>query len=422
MLDIVRLGAQGDGIAERDDGLIYVPETVPGDVVDADVTIAPKGGGVGNVRSLIREGPSRVTPVCRHFGDCGGCKLQMLDPALYQTWAEDRIVSVLSQHGLRAYTLKPIVVSRPATRRRLALKALRTASHVVLGLSRQKSHDIVELEMCPVTRPQLTSLFDPLRSLLATLLPVRGTAKVHLTDTDTGLDLVLEGNVPLGVAEREALSAFALTHNIAAVHVMQDGFYDPVLLRRHPVMRFGGVAVDLPPAGFIQATAEGEEALTKVICAEREEGGRALDLFAGMGTFSLPLARTMPVHAVEGAKTPLDSLSRAARRSGGHPVITEHRDLFRRPLHGRELAPYHLAVFDPPRAGAEAQAAHLAVSDIPTLVAVSCNPNTFARDAALLIGGGYALDYVQPVGQFLWSSHIELAAVFRKGDTGTAGS
>ena len=416
-LTIDRLGAQGDGVAETADGPLYVPFTVPGDVVEVERTPARRGAASRQARlgALVHPGPGRRSPPCPHFGICGGCALQHLDAALYEEWATMRIRTALGHHGFEEVPLAAPFVERPGTRRRLVLKARSGERRIALGFQRRRSHRLVDIETCPVARPALVALLDPLRDLCAQILPPRGMAEVTLTESMSGIDCLIAADVSLDLARREALGAFAARHDLAALHCSEQGSLETVVQRRPPVMDFDGIAVPLPPGAFVQATAAGEAALRSAVQDWTAGTRRVADLFSGIGTFALPLARRAAVLAVEGAKPLLDALAEGARRAAGlKRVDVEHRDLFRRPLLPDELAVFDAVVFDPPRAGAMAQAQALAQSEVPAVIAVSCNPNTFARDARILVDGGYRLAAVRLVDQFLWSGQMELAALFRR--------
>lgn len=413
-LEITHWGAQGDGIAHSGGTPLYIPGTVVGDWVTAERTQFASGKTETRLVSILSKSADRQDPACQHFERCGGCTLQMLRSKAYHDWIKARLLSVFAQHDLEPETLGNAILSPPGSRRRLAMKARKLANTLVLGFTEGKSHTIVQVDQCPVAHPLLTRLFGPIRDMLTGLLETGQQIGVHLTQTSTGIDLVLEGQIRLDLQTREALTEFARSQDLAAFHIKEDGFLDPVLVQREPALMLDGVAVTVPPASFLQATEDGQNALVQAVLKHSVSGGKALDLFSGLGTFSVPLGRRMTVHAVEGQKSALVALSLAAGRAGDRAITTEHRDLFRRPLRPNELAPYDLAVFDPPRAGAEAQALALARSDIPTVIGVSCNPSTFARDARILCDGGYQLSEVTPVDQFLWSPHLELVGVFKR--------
>ena len=393
---IVRIGARGDGVTA--DGR-FVAFAAPGDRVAADGTVIP--------------GPGHRAPPCRHFPDCGGCALQHVADPAYAEWAVARIASALGAAGVAVAAWQPVHLSPPYTRRRASLRAIKRGGQLVLGFNADASHRIVDIRECHVLLPELFALVAPLRTLLAKALGDKQGAGVTLTASDTGIDLLLANVGARTLPEIERLAAFADAHDLARLSVENEAGVETISERRVPVMTFGGVAVALPPAAFLQATRDGEAALVAAVLEATAGEAPVADLFTGLGTFALPLARGAKVLAVDAAGPAVLALQ-AAARGAGLPLLTEHRDLFRRPLSASELDRFDAVVFDPPRAGAAAQVAELARSKVPRIVAVSCNPSTFARDAALLTGGGYRLESLWPVGQFRWSTHVELVASFRR--------
>lgn len=389
MTRILRLAARGDGIAE--DGRA-VPLTAPGDTIDA--------------RGVVQPGPHHADPPCRHFPVCGGCQLQHVDDAAYAGYLVERITGALHAQRLDAPAIRAPHLSPPRTRRRASLRAERQGRRVLLGFNEGASRRIVDCHQCEVLHPALFALIAPLRALLATLLSDRRGGDVQMTLADQGVDLLLGGVAGEGLAAVEAITAFARAHRLA--RIATDAGYGPET-RWEPApvtVTLGGAAVALPPGGFLQATADGEAAL---VAAVREGVGAArtvADLFAGLGTFALALPGR--VLAAEGARDAVLALKAA----GAGRVVADHRDLFRRPYTTAELSRFDAVVLDPPRAGAREQAAELARATCARLVYVSCNPATFARDAQALVAGGWRLDWIQPVGQFRWSTHVELAAAF----------
>lgn len=400
---IVRLAGRGDGVTE--DGR-YVAMTAPGDLV------RPGPGGA----ELIEAGPARAAPLCRHYPDCGGCQLQHVNDAAWSNWMIERIGWVLRGKGLAAARILPPHLSPPRTRRRATLRAIRTAQGIVLGFHGEASHRVIDLAECHVLAPPLLALVAPLRRLLASLLPPGLGGGVTMALAEGGVDLLLSNLSADTPAQAAALAAFARDHDLARLSVEGPGGISIIAAPRPPQVRLGGVAVRLPPAAFLQATADGEAALVAAVREASAGARRIADLFCGLGTFALPLAAAgARVLAADAAGPAVEALG-AAARSAGLPVRTLHRDLFRRPLVPSELAGLDAVVFDPPRAGAKEQAAELARAAVPRVIAVSCNPATFARDAALLVAGGYRVGRVWPVGQFRWSTHIELVAEFMRAE------
>ena len=392
---IVRLASRGDGVTA--DGR-FVAATVPGDAVRFDPF-------------ELRPGPDHATPPCRHFPECGGCQLQHVADDAYCAWATVRILAALDAARVGVGAVEPIALSPPRSRRRAALRAVKRGGGLVLGFNADASHRIIDMRECFVLTPQLFALVAPLRALLAALLRDGQGAGVSLTASDCGIDVLLAGIEAQDLADIERLSAFAAKHDLARLSVEGERGVETLTEARAPFVRFGGVPVYLPPAPFLQATREGEAALQAAVIAACGGAKSVADLFCGLGTFALPLAAHAKVYAADAGGAAVAALTTAAR---GLPMLVEHRDLFRKPLSVAELARFDAVVFDPPRAGAAAQVAMLAAGDVPTIVAVSCNPNTFARDAAALCEAGYRLERLWPVGQFRWSTHVELVARFRR--------
>jgi 23S rRNA (uracil1939-C5)-methyltransferase len=346
-------------------------------------------------------------PPCRHFPECGGCQLQHVDDEAYAGFLRDRIASALAAQGVPAPDILPARISPPKSRRRASLRAERGGA---LGFNAQSSHRVIDMRECHILRPELFALVQPLRALLRTLKP-SAMAGVRLTLADQGVDLLLEQVRPEGLAAAEALGDFAREHALARL-ALDDGYGAETRWEPEPVtVTLGGVPVPLPHGAFLQATAEGEGALVEAVRQAVGEARIVADLFAGLGTFALALEGR--ILAAEGARDAALALKAAAGRAR-RPVFVDHRDLYRRPLDVAELDRFEAVVLDPPRAGAGDQAESLARSAVPGIAYVSCNPATFARDSAALTEGGYRLEWIQPVGQFRWSTHVELVGAFRR--------
>lgn len=393
---IVRLAARGEGVTA--DGR-FVPFAAPGDTIDS----------VG----LLVPGPHHATPPCRHFPKCGGCQLQHVDDEAYAAYLAERIIGGLHAQGLDAPAMRTPHLSPPRTRRRASLRAERLGKRVVLGFNEGASHRIVDLAECHVLLPELFALVAPLRGLLGPLMTRGKVAEVRLTMADQGVDLALAGVKAEGLEASEAITAFAQQHRLARLSI-DDGYGPQAWWEPEAVtVTLGGIAVPLPHGAFLQATVDGEAALLAGVAEAIGDAATIVDLFAGMGTFALPLAAKTKVLAAEGARDPLLALKTAAARAG-RGVAAEHRDLFRRPLTARELGQFGAVVIDPPRAGAKEQVAELAAAKLDRIAYVSCNPATFARDAKMLVEGGWRLRWIRPVGQFRWSTHVELVSAFSR--------
>lgn len=393
---IERIAARGDGVTG--DGR-HVAGGVPGDQIAADGTLIP--------------GPNRAEPPCRHFGKCGGCELQhVAEPALAD-FVLDRVVGALAGQEVPVGEVLPALLSPPQSRRRAALTALRTGKQVAIGFNAAQSNQIVDMRQCPLLLPELFALIAPLRALLTTIAQQKRPVKVKLQMLDQGVEVILEGVKAEGLDAAMALQDFAGAHKLARFAIDQGHGLETLWQPEPPTVCFGDVTVEVPAFTFLQPTTAGQAALVDAVAKAMGDAGAVADLFAGVGTFALSLQKGRKIYAAEGARDAIAALKASANRVGAL-VATEHRDLFRRPLIPAELNRFGAVILDPPRAGAEEQVAQLAASDTPVIAYVSCNPASFARDAKLLVGGGYKLDWVQPVGQFRWSTHVELAGRFSR--------
>jgi 23S rRNA (uracil1939-C5)-methyltransferase len=390
---IIRVAARGEGVTA--DGR-HAALAAPGDVLNADGSVTP--------------GPHHQMPPCRHFPICGGCQLQHLDDASYAQFITDRIVGALAAHELETDIRAPIV-SPPNARRRASLHADAKGGRIRLGFAEAGSHDIVDIQECHILAPELFALVAPLRKLLARLGLKRRRADIQMTSCDQGVELLIGASFD-GLEAAEAIIAFCQQHNVARF-ATDDGMGPETRWEPDPVtITLGGVAVPFPPGSFLQATRDGEAALIAAVREAVGQAGTIADLFAGLGTFALSLAPAR-VYTAEAGRDAIMSLKAAAGRAG-RQVFADHRDLYRRPLTVEELGRFGAVVLDPPRAGARDQAAGLALATTPVIAYVSCNPSSFARDAQIICEGGYRLDWIQPVGQFRWSTHVELAARFSR--------
>jgi 23S rRNA (uracil1939-C5)-methyltransferase len=394
--EVVKLAARGDGVTA--DGR-HVALAAPGDIVD--------------IAAKIVRGPHHVDPACRHFPRCGGCQLQHVDDEAYAAYLVERIASALIAQRLPVPEIRAPHLSPPHTRRRASLRAEKVGKRIVFGFNEAVSHFVVDIRECPVLLPDLFALVDPLRTLLDRLLSARKSANVHLTWADQGADVAIDGVVVEGLAAQEALTGFAETHRLARLAIDEGYGMEPRWEPEPVTTMLDGVAVGLPIKAFLQATADGAAALTEAVREVVGDADSGLDLFAGLGTFALPVAARARVLAVEGARDAALALRIAANHSG-LPLSIEHRDLFRRPFAVEELNRFQAVILDPPRAGAKEQAPALAQTTARRIAYVSCNPATFARDARTLADGGWRIDWIKPVGQFRWSTHVELAAAFSR--------
>jgi 23S rRNA (uracil1939-C5)-methyltransferase len=346
---------------------------------------------------------------CPHFGACGGCLLQDFAPADYAAAKRAAVQNALMKAGVTAEVLAPVIVP-PRSRRRAVFKIKSLPQGLHIGFHAAKSHTVVDMHHCDVLTPGLFALVGALRQKLEPLFGVGEMAELHVTQTESGFDAAFRWRAGLTPALTAALSSALAGLGIARLTMGRDTVFETAT----PTVTLGGVKVVLPPGPFLQSTAEGEAALQDQVLKIISKAKMVADLFSGVGTFALPLARKAKVHAVEQDKAALQALAAAAKAPGLKPVTTEARDLFKLPMTPAELAPYDAVVLDPPRAGAEAQARILAKSQVPIIAYVSCDAATFARDAAILVQGGYRPSPVTPIDQFLWSSHIELVGGFHR--------
>lgn len=401
-VEIARLGARGDGVAEGADGPIYVPFALPGE--RARIAVEP-GGDRAELLAVLRPSPDRIEPVCRHFGICGGCAVQHLGQAAYLDWKRAKVVAALRSRGLDS-EVEPVRTVPLGGRRRASLALARGKDGPTLGYRRARSHQLIDIAVCPVLSPGIVARLANLKAALVRLLGGEREARVSVTETLSGLDIVLDGTKPAPAA----LAAFAGgAAPLGVARLTCDGeSIGPVAA---PEIDLAGVSVRLPPGAFLQASGEAEAVMAGLVRDGVGDAKRIADLFAGLGTFTFALARQAAVDAFEQDEAALHALAEASRRTPGlKPVRTFARDLFRAPLGVKELNGYEALVFDPPRAGAAAQATMLAKSKVPRLVAVSCNPGTLARDLRILADGGYRIARVAPVDQFLFSPHVEVVA------------
>ena len=405
-LTITALGHRGDGIAETPVGPVYVPYTLPGETV----TVEPVAGHPDR-RQLLHvdhASPERVTPVCKHFGTCGGCSLQHWSLAEYRLWKRNLVVEMLEHHGL-VCPVAPLIDAHGQGHRWAVLHA-RRGTHDVLevGFAAPRAHHIVAIDACPVLAPALGGALKAAWAIAEALKVTQKPLDIHVTAADNGLDVDVRGSGPLKPAEITALARIADAHGL--VRLTRHG--EMMTQRAQPLLTVGRAQVPLPPGSFLQATAEGEATLARLVTDHVGKAKRVADLFAGIGTFALRLAEKARITAADSEAPAIKALqSGAAKASGLKQIEAMPRDLFRRPLVASELKVFDAVVFDPPRQGAEAQARELSKSAVKTIVAVSCDPATFARDVKTLVDGGYRLEGVTPVDQFRWSHHVEVVGI-----------
>ncbi len=400
--DIIALGAQGDGIAGDQDTRTFIFGALPGE----RWTRTDDGFALDGPPSVDRR-----QPICRHFGACGGCVAQHMGDDLYRNWKRDCLVEAFRLAGVDA-EIGPLITVAAGSRRRLVLTAMRLPSGVALGFHRRGSDRLLDIAECAIADPMMVRALPGVRLLASRVLPRSGAVRVSLTRAEHGLDLAFDGvKANIGAIDRGAMAQLAGEHRILRVSL--DG--EPIINCRRVVLRIGGITLEPAPAAFLQAVPEAEAAMIALVSAAAGKAKRVADLFCGVGTFALPLARKARVLAIDSDAAAVASLDAAARNTQGlKPIETRVRDLMREPLSRKELEGFDAVVFDPPRAGALAQAEAIAKSQVSTVIAASCNPTTMARDLAMLVNGGYEVEEVTPIDQFLYSNHLEAVAVLRR--------
>jgi 23S rRNA (uracil1939-C5)-methyltransferase len=408
-LVVSRLGHRGDGVADTPDGLVYVPYTLPGEIVTVE-----RVAGHPDRRHLLRvDKPSheRATPICKHFGICGGCALQHWSLAEYHLWKRSLVVDALAQAGIVA-PVADLIDVHGAGRRRAVFHA-RRGSHDILevGFTAPRAHHVVPIDDCPILAPGLAGAVRAAWAIAEALKSAGKPLDIQVTATDSGLDIDVRGSGTVAAERLAALAKIAEAHKLA--RLTRHG--ELVAQRTKPLLRVGRADVALPPGAFLQATTEGEATLARLVIEHAGKARRVADLFTGIGTFALRLAENAQVAASDSELAAINALRQAAGKSSGlKPIEAQTRDLFRNPFMAVELKNFDAVVFDPPRQGAEAQARELGKSAVPVVIAVSCDANTFARDAKILVSGGYRLAAVTPIDQFRYSHHVEIVARFAR--------
>jgi 23S rRNA (uracil1939-C5)-methyltransferase len=414
------LGARGDGVATGPRGPLYIPYAAPGDRLRVVQGQRVGEGWRAEIVERLADGPDYRKPPCVQFGACGGCAVQQLNDVAYASWKRGLAIEALARRGLDGGVVGALRRVPDAARRRARIQACGAKGGAALGFFAPQSHRIVPLEGCIVLRPDILRLRPPLGRLMSRLLDPGVRAEAAVTVTEAGLDVTLGFATSPDLATRELLVDFAMAADLARLSWRQMGrggpAPEPVLQQRPPRVMFGDVSAIPPPDAFLQPTAEGEALLREAVTAAVTGAERIADLYAGCGAFSLPLAQARArVTAADFAGDHVRALLGAARAGKfGERLDAEERDLERRPLAGSELSAFDAVVLDPPRGGAEAQCRALADSSVPVIAYVSCHAANFARDVRILVDGGYALESVTPVDQFVYTPHLELVGVFRK--------
>lgn len=411
-LDILEMGARGDGIAEQDGERYFVPFTLPGEVVEAEPADKRGEGVAAELVEVLSPSRHRERPPCAHFGVCGGCALQHWRHDAYSAWKAGLIERALRQRGVQAPAFEPALLGAPGERRRVDFVLRRQGKRVLAGFHERGSARVVDVGICVIARPTLTALLEPLRAVLAEVLPDGGAADAIANETDGGIDVLLRPHrrLALSIDQRQKLVGLAERANLARLSWGDRANPEPIVTRRPPLLVLGKVTVEPPPGAFLQATKRGELAMREAVNAWASDAARLADLFAGVG--SLSLGRPGRLSLFESDKPSVAAVDAAGRKIGGNRVTAERRDLFRNPLLAKELDSFDAVVLDPPRAGAAAQVAEIARSKVKCVIYASCDPGSFARDARVLQDAGYVLQKLKVIDQFLWSGHVESIALF----------
>jgi len=415
-VSIERVGARGDGIGIYKDQSVFIPLTAPGDLVFAKMI-----GDRGNIERLIKQSPHRVEPVCAHFGNCGGCALQHVDSGWQAEWKMQIVRDALLREGVACSTLLQSPSLPVRSRRRATFSVARYHDELSIGFKARQTHRIISIQECHILHPDLFSILPFLGNYLK-ILPVKWDSFViHVTSCDNGMDINFVGDLDVDDISGSSLQDMGTwLEQSSIIRISVNG--EVVLFNAKPKILFDGIDVDIPPGAFLQVSKEGHKTLLDNIIQILKKryvvpGGKIADLFAGCGAFALPMARDFHIVAVDNDETAIMALDHSVRYHGKlKPVSSIVRDLFRQPMLVSELKEFNAVIIDPPRAGAPAQMKQLALSDIPLVISVSCNPESFARDARLLAKGGYTLSQVQLVDQFAYSPHIELVGEFIKSE------
>ncbi len=408
-LTIDRIGHRGDGVADTPEGPVFVPYALPGET--ADVEPVPGHPDRRHLVRIERESAERIAAICPHFTACGGCAVQHWAEARYRDWKRGLVVEALAQAHIDA-PIGEMIDAHGEGRRRAVLHARRGVHDILeVGFAAPRAHHIVAIDHCPILAPGLKGAIPAAWAIAEVLKDARKPLDIQVTETDAGMDVDVRGSGAVNAKRMTQLAGVAEAHGLA--RLTRHG--ELVVQRATPAVKMGPATVALPPGAFLQATAEGESVLAGLIGIETRDAKIVADLFCGVGPFALRLAERVRIGAADNDAAAIAALTKAAQSTSGlKPIEAQTRDLFRRPFTSKELSAFDAVVFDPPRQGAQAQARELAASKAPAVIAVSCNPATFARDARILIDGGYRLTQVTPVDQFRYSAHVELVGRFER--------
>lgn len=414
---IIKIGAQGDGLATHHSTPVYVAKTAPGDMVNFALGKPRAEGFSAVLQKIIKPSQHRVDPPCPYFAKCGGCALQHVNEKFYRQWKTNKLLHALIREDIEPEAVGEPVFLHHATRRRTTMAAHKAGKRIGMGYFEARSHNIVNAELCLILEPELDAKMQALRRFLPQLLPEDEIADITLQHIDGAFDMVLTGRYQhrgkFSFGQDEAMGEIAEQLDIARISFRLKDFQPPeiILARKSVLKKFGAVTVAVPPASFLQASQAGEDTLAALVMEHTKDSRKILDLFSGCGTFAGNLLeRDVRVIAIDGDKDAVNALAAAKHRK----LTALRRDLFKNPVPPGELDAFDTVILDPPRAGAREQAEQLAQSQVKKIISVSCNPGTFARDAAILQKRGYILRHVTLVDQFVWSAHLEIVGVFTR--------
>lgn len=413
---IETIGARGDGITHVDGKPVYVAFGLPGEVINVELGAKRGDGQIASILDIITPSSDRVTPPCPHYEKCGGCALQHLSDDAIKREKRQILVRALERKGFDGLQVNQTLSAPAGTRRRVRLACLRLRGRTILGFNERAGANIIDLKACPVSAPGIEAIIKPLRKMCTNMPSLGKAADIQITLSDNGPDIVFYPKTPkeLSLDERFDLADFAEANGVARIAIESKGFVEPVAAIHDVQVNFAGYKVALPVGAFLQPSKDGENIIAGLVANAVKGADKVADLYAGCGSLTFPIAANPngpTVHAVEGAEIQVNALRKTA---GGTRVTSEIRDLAEEPLTVSELNKFDAVVFDPPRAGAMAQAEELSSSDVKTVVAVSCNPATMARDLRILEDGGYRITSITPIDQFTWSGHVEALTVLTK--------
>jgi 23S rRNA (uracil1939-C5)-methyltransferase len=413
-VEITALGGRGDGLARAESGeKLFIPFALPGETVRVAIKGQRGDGMTAELLEVVKASPERVTPFCPFYQRCGGCLMQHLNLTAYQEWKRGQLQNALARME-KSQLVSQLLEVPQNSRRRAAFAFTKHGKNLCLGFNAMASEEIVEIPSCPLILEPINAMLGPLRELLLKILPGKAKGDAVINLTAAGIDLWLDCQTPLDLEKRELLAKFTENHDLARLSWGKER--EPVAARRTPHLSFGGTKVPIPPGAFLQPSEEGERIIVEHVRRWVGEAKSVLDLFAGCGSLGLSLPENIRLHAVEGEATLAESLQAGARQAGrGSVVSVERRDLVKKPVTAAEMERFEVVIFDPPRPGAAAQAREIAKAKKPKkVIAISCNPATFAHDAFLLSQGGWEMEEVLPLDQFPFTAHLEVLAIFRR--------